>query len=351
MYNENDISAPLRGPVFRTAHVDPIERADQLKSVVAAANASRTGIKRLSEFSIAPARYDDDFKYFAQIQAKPKSGFGDCEFRFDMPTRDSCDLEVEEVAERIYEDARMFLSLRGLGRATKRVRGMIDGILAPATTGLYPIRLVALGVTIAGDRVGRFVVDVETLGDDLVGGIERIDHHDMNGLWKCVEELVATHVLRQGLKIAAMASRAIGWIDEAALRILDASGLERGDAIARLRDARSLEFDFGEDKGSDLNAELFWQNGVIRGYVGCFAEDWRFSTNRLMVRVTDVPETVLAAWIGRRFGDLMEHSFVPADAVVTGVESSSGELLYIDLVIGTLLVDERTGIPAEMRLS
>ncbi|TXC71314.1 hypothetical protein FSB78_10440 [Sphingomonas ginsenosidivorax] len=348
MFMQNDITAPSKAPHFRKAHIDSVKRADQLNAVVNGANASRTGIKRLSEFSIAPVRDDDDFKYFTQIRAKPIFGFGGCEFRSDVPVRDSHDLDVDEVAERILEEARMFMGLRGLGGAMKRMRGMIDGILAPATTGLCPMRFVALGLTVAD---GRFVVDVETLGHDLMSGIERVHHHDYDGLRKCLESLVATHVIRQGLKIAAMASRAIGWIDEAALRILDGSGMERSDAIARLRNARSLEFDFGGDKGLDLNAELFWEDGVIKGYVGCFAEDWRFSTNRLIARAKDVPETVLAAWVGRRFGDLMEHSFVPADAVVTGVDSTAEELLYVDLVIGTLLVDERTGVHLDMRIS
>jgi hypothetical protein len=56
---------------------------------------------------------------------------------------------------------------------------------------------------------------------------------------------------------------------------------------------------------------------------------------------------VLTAWSGRRFGAVVEHPFVPADAIVTAVDHGSGVLTYIDMVIGRLLVDEATGRPRD----
>lgn len=344
----NDIVAAATEVHFKEPRIDASKRAAELETIVALVNERRRGMKRLGEFSIAPARNDNDQSYFTQIRAIPSSGFDGCEFRFNLPAGEPGKEEPTAIADRILEAAASFTRLTGVAKYMRLVRTIVDEVIETAASGLYPFRVAAVGLTL--DRYGgtpKVCVDFETIGRDLTIGIDRVVAHDIHYLETKLLERVTRHNRRGELKTLARASRAIGWIDEAALRILDASGLTRADAIARLRSAECIEFYFGGDEGYDQAAALYWEDGVIRGDVDDANNRWFFEGDQLKLLECRVPATLLTAWPGRRFGDVAEHFFVPADAIVTSVDHGDGNWTYVDMVVGRILVDAETGLPRE----
>jgi hypothetical protein len=224
---------------------------------------------------------------------------------------------------------------------------MIDKSLRPASGGLVPPRLVAIGLTPFGGGRGigfSTTVDVEVLGRDLKPGIDRIKDSDHEELEGKLARLVEEHLKRERVRNLAIASRAMGWIDEAALLILDASGFSRSKAISLLREQRLLEFDFGGDDGGGFQAALYWDDGVIKGDIESFIEGWRFEADELTITNHGLPQTILLSCPGRRLGEIVDIPFVPADALITSVKAV-GNLLYFNLVIGRRLIDEAAGEP------
>jgi hypothetical protein len=194
------------------------------------------------------------------------------------------------------------------------------------------------------------VADFERLGRDLKLGIDRITGHDLDAFEAQLLESVAQHLKRAKLRTAAAASRAIGWIDDAALNILDSSGISRAVGLELLREREGIEFHFGGEDGFDQFATLFWEDGIIKGEVDGVGEAWRFCGDHVTMKDPGLPQTILVAWIGRRFGDVVENRFIPADAIVTNVQTS-GEWIYVDLVIGNRLLDESAGQPRTDRIA
>lgn len=346
MYMTNDIVAEPTGPSFKEPRVEPVARRAELATIVTLVNERRRGMKRLGEFSIAPARHDNDQMYFAQIRATPSSGFGGCEFRSNLPARDFGQEEPSKIADRILTAARVFNTLTGIGKYIRLNRQIVDEVIEPARTGLHPMKVVAMGLVLDGySDTSKVCVDFETMGRDLSVGIDRVVAHDIDDLEDSLRRYVTRHVRRAELKTLAMASRAVGWIDEAALRILDGSGLPRAEAIERLRREECIEFNFGGEDGYDLAAALYWEDGVIRGDIENFRERWSFEGDRLKLLECPLPETVLMAWPGRSFGAVAEHAFVPRDAIVTSVDHGNGDWTYIDMVTGMIPVDADSGLP------
>jgi len=179
------------------------------------------------------------------------------------------------------------------------------------------------------------------LGDDLTVDVDRVTDRDIDRLEEKVAELVAKHMARQKLWTLATASRACGWIDDVALRIMEASGLSCSEVIARLRGASDLDFYFGGD-GYDVSACLNWEDGVIRGHFRPLENDCDFGADLLTLLRSKALETDIASLPGRRFGDLYEQAFIPADALITAV-TTSHDWLYVRLTVGISLIDDAAG--------
>ena len=341
MFMQNEIVGTA-APTFhlKEIRIDPAKCRAELETVVALANAGRRGIKKLGEFSVSLAREDDDHSYFTQIRAVPSSGFGGCEFRYDMPARNTGNRDLESTAKQLLASARAFARLEGLDEVADQVRAFAARVTEPATTGTVPMRVVAFGMTVGtnGSHIG-FVLDVEALGDDLRPGMIRVHAHEEHGLQEKLEKVVRRHVALQAKRDLAFASRALGWIDETAVAILDASGMTRQQAFALLRESRQFEFYFGGEEGCDNGASLFWEDGVVYGSLDPVDNRSAICGNRLTILRPPIPDTLLTAWAGRRFGDVASHDYIPADALVTRVENT-GDWVYIDFVAPMRQIDE-----------
>ena len=257
-----------------------------------------------------------------------------------MPARNTGDRELENTARQLLASARVFARLNGLEEVADQVRTVAAGVIEPTATGTVPMRIAAFGMTVGtnGSNMG-FVLDVEALGDDLRPGIVRVHARDEFGLQEKLEKVMTRHVALQAKRDLAVASRALGWIDETAVAILDASGMSRQQAFALLRESREVEFYFGGEDGYDNGASLFWEEGVVYGSLDPMDNRSAICGNQLTILKPPIPDTLLTAWAGRRFGDVASHDYIPADALVTRVQDT-GDWVYIDFVAPCRLIDE-----------
>ena len=336
-------AAKTTGPTFNEPRFDPAARQEHIDAILKYANRSRKGLSRLGEFSLAPARHDEAYSYFAQIRATPRSCFGGVEFRFDIPARSTRELDPQEVAENLLMAARKFNRLTGVGPYAKLVRAIVENALKPAADCLVPMRLAAFGMTMDVRRTDfQLTVDVEMLGDDLTVDVDRVSDNDIDRLDEKLVELVAKHMARQKLWTLATASRACGWIDDVARRIMEAAGLSCSEVVSRLRGSSDLDFYFGGDDGYDFSAALNWEDGVIRGHFRPIENDCDFGADYLTILRAKALDTDIASLPGRRFSDLYEQAFIPADALITAVATSDA-WLYVRLAVGMSLIDEAAG--------
>ena len=334
------IAQTAQGPSFKEPRINPLKRQKEIAAILTIANRSRKGLSRFSKFSLAPARRDNAYTYFAQIRAIPRSGFGGAEFRFDIPARDTGQYDADGVAQKLLAAAHLFNRVTAIAPYAKSVRATVEKVIEPATDLLKPIRLVAVGMTLdphSGEP--KLAVDLEMLGDDLTMGIDRVTDHDIERLAEKVAEQVALHKTREQLWTVATASRARGWIDDIALRIVDASGMSLSEVVSRLRETPELEFYFGGEEGYDVSACLNWEDGVIRSHFRPLGNDCDFGADLLTVLREKVTEADTSSLPGRRFGNLFEQSFIPADALITSV-ATSYDWLYVRLAVGTSLIDD-----------
>lgn len=326
---------------FLKPRIDPVSRQAELDAVVSLGNERRYGIEDLGPFSVAPARSDSDYTYFTQIRAVPLS-FNGYEFRFDMPPGEFGEYDFGDEVETMLKEAAGFCRLGDLSEFIGTVKAMIAERIAPASRCLDSLRLIAIGVQFnLADGSFGLVADLERLGRDLKPGIDRITGRDLMTLEDKLTSFVAEHLERAKLRVSAAASRAVGWIDAAAVNIVEASGIAISDAIARLRGQQTVEFTFIAD-GAEHSAALHWDNGVIRGEIDGVDGLWTLSGELMKMLNPGLPEVIFTAWAGRRFGEVVESRFIPADAIVTGTWSV-GEWIYVEMVIGSRFIAEAAG--------
>lgn len=322
---------------FEQQDIDP-ELKSELDAILSCANDTRRDRDLLGDFSLAPARHGSNHSNFVHIRAVPLSEAEECEFRFDMPLQYNTREPVSIWVERLLEAAVAFRDLTQREEGARSLRRLIEDAVAPVADGLHPARLIAIGLKLSDVSPGyKMLADIETLGEDLRMGIHRHRVDDI-GVFGCeLADLVANHAKRRRLRILADVCGAIGWIDDAALNLVDASSMSRSDLVARLNDRPAIDFHFGGDKDDDYVGELFWDEGVVRCLVGEWAAGWTFDRSEFILSRCVLPETLLIAWHGRCFGDLIEHSLIPGDAVVVRAELTDGTL-HVDLELAERLL-------------
>lgn len=346
MQNDIGTSAPA-GLVIKKGRVDPQQRQVELEAIIDGANKALKGAacRDIGPLSFATARNHDDGHYFGQLRSQPLDRFGGLEFRFHLPAWDSGRPDTAHVVGMVVDAVRKFRNARKETAAyAASLRQSVDAILH-ANRSHHPSARVA-GLGLAFHAMGcdfDDVVDIEMLGDGLEFGIDRVHDSDDNRFWEKLTKLLAKHKLRADLHAKAKANRGIGWIDALAVRVLDASGLDRRGTIHQLQKRRGLDFYWEgiDERGGETghSGSLYWQDGVIRCNVEVFGTDSQFRCDTLTTKRPPLPETVICALPGQRFGAVFEHSFIPADAIMTGVEEA-GEWLYVHLAVAELLIGE-----------
>ncbi|MGP7795606.1 hypothetical protein [Sphingomonas sp. CLY1604] len=349
---QNDIVA-TPAPVFNInpPHVDPVERRAEIDLVIELATAAipKAQMRKLGRLSYAPARDDDDFSYFAEIRSEPIGASG-LEFRFPMPASEMGRNDPVDIAAEVADGAvQIALGASRLRKVVGIVREIADDALRPAVGGIAEARIVAIGMT--PDRAGgdaKVTVDVEMLGDDLTMNVERacefVEHGGLDRLEQRLQEFAAKHIARRALLARAKVSGTPGWIDDSASRILDHAGFDRGQAFGMLRSDRQVDFTFRGKNGHDTMGSVYWDDGVVRGYVEDCSRGraFRLEAKVLTIKCSCLPATIAASLVGRSLGELIEIDYIPGNALIIEAEEL-GDRLQLRLEIGETSIKEAIG--------
>ena len=228
------------------------------------------------------------------------------------------------------------------------IRESAEEIVAPAIGGIAGMRVVAIGITpFCPPNDFQVTIDVAMIGDDLTLGIERVTENDIDLLEDKLAELVTKHVARRKLLAQAKVAGVSGWVDDVALRVIDAAGFDRAEILGMMRTQSQIEFSFGGDEGYDVSGALYWGDGVIWGAAERRQRGANFELNANVLRIEKVglPETIISALIGRRLRELVDLALIPESALIIGVAESE-EWLHLELEIGRTVIETAATTPA-----
>ena len=344
MFMQNDIvAAAAEGPHIDAPRVDPAVRQAEIGYILSAANSalSKATLKKLGGLSLAGARDDDDSSYVAQIRSE-QIGKPGCEFRFPLRARDTGRKSLDATVADLVGEAERFAKVASkLQPFVSMIRERAEEIVAPAIGGIARMRVVAIGITPfypANDF--QVTIDVAMIGDDLTLGIERVTENDIDLLEEKLAELVTKHVARRKLLAQAKVAGASGWVDDAALRVIDAAGFDRAEILGIMRTQRQIEFSFDGDEGYDVSGALYWEDGLIWSAAERRQRGANFGLNAnvLTIEKVGLPETIITALIGRRLREVMDLALIPESALIIDVAESE-EWLYLELEIGRTFIE------------
>jgi hypothetical protein len=335
---------PDNGLCFRVLPSDTDARAAKLTAIAEFANLSERKPHEFGPVSISSTIDIEERAPFVQFSTTTSSSAGDTEIRVFMSI-DSIDSIIPAVCADDLVD--VLLRLRHpLGDAPGIAElHLIIGRILARTAGISPARILGTGVTTRDTDYGcTITTEIGTLGHDLVSRPERIIAWTFSELEDLLDDLVVKHNARQMLLTEAASTQAIGWINAAALRLVDASGMGRSKVIQHLQGQDRLLFRFDDDAGRSCSAGLYWYEGIIFGDAEYAGADWYFEGTRLSIERALPPETTLVAMVGRRIGEVVDQNLVPPAATITAVEILSAKGFQIDLAIEAIPIDGASGL-------
>lgn len=304
--------------------------------------------KGLGEFSVAATAGDTDFFAYPQIRAAPIRRSHGLEFRYSVGLHAMRVTRPFKFAPHLLASANAFVCLTNLKPKAVRLREIATRGLGAAGERSVPMRLVALGVepVLPHDNLLLYVIDFETLGDNLNPSFDRVAETNLATLESKLSEKVARHIFRDDLRSQVMSVGGIAYIDELALRVIDASDVTRAEAIQLLATTRRLEFDASDEKSQTRHAELFWSDGVLRATVGSGSDDWQCRSSSMSFKPPAIPDTIMDALPGRPLGVLVQHPLLPTAAIIRALHPYDGQLL-VDIDMGILVIDAVSGEPRD----
>ena len=339
MYMQNDIVAAPSSPRIRDRHIDATRQPDELNQIVVAATAAMPAhiLEVLGSLSPALAR-NGDHCIEPQIRSEP-IGASRCEFRYPVPASAPELSDVDGMVTALVAAAvQTAYSIPALEEWVERVRTMAERAIRPTNGALAPIEITAIGVTpyFDGDEF-ETTIDFTTLGSDLKPTTQRVSESELFRLEENLKQRVATHIVRREVLAAAMVAGVTGWVDDAALGIMAAAGLDRAETLGMLATTRDIEFSFGGEHGEDRTGELFWENGVIRCYVEQGAA-FQLEGSELSIPKV-LPGTIVATLPGRCLRDVVDLELIPANALIVEVVEDPS-WLKLRLEIGRTPIEE-----------
>ena len=205
-----------------------------------------------------------------------------------------------------------------LGEAARRAVGPI---MVAAAARPLPARLITVGLAYDLHHEEPLpTVDLEMLGNDLRIGVERTTSQDLKYVARDVAVLVKAHQARVDAADRARQARAVGWITQAALRIVDAAGVERRAAIETVHAHGDVGLSFIISDGREFHGNLRQDDGVIVGSIIPRDRRWNLRCDDLVVWGKGLPEVIRGSLEGRRLGELFQNRHLPEDAVIVSVE-------------------------------
>ncbi len=299
-------------------------REAEIEAILRIVNSKRAVLPQLGAFQMAPNKSDIDHRlYYTQIRAIPHLGPDRVEFRFAFPPPEDGPIGISCVAWQLLGSAHKFCQLDRYSHLGEELREAILPLLEVSAGLLFAPDLVAIGVTPgcdAGDT--GLTADFEILGHDLVMGIHRLDATDPDRFRRQVDYLIKRHCKRVEVRSRADGARAIAWIDQTALRIIDATGLGRRESIERVMTDGELEASIDGPRGI-LDASILLFEGVCVGRVQPRDRSWNLKCGKMVIWGKGIPEVLRNSLTGRRLGQIVENHILPDAAMITRVDEVS----------------------------
>lgn len=294
----------------------------ELNEILRVLNSKLAVLPMVAGFEIAQSKGDARHReYLTQIRAAPLGGSASVEFRYAMKLDDSGRAGFEDVAWDILGCAHSHLVHRTYAELCEAARAAAERIVTAAAGGPLPPCLVAVGLAYDFHHEDPLLTaDLEMLGNDLKPGIERITAQDLRCLARDVASLVDAHRARVEAAVQARSARSIGWVTQAALRIMDAARLGRRSTIEAVHAHGDVGLSFAGPDGRSFRANLLHTDGVIVGSIIPRDRRWNLRCDDLVVWGEGLPEVICASLEGRRLGELFQNRELPEDAVIVSVE-------------------------------
>ncbi len=265
-----------------------------------------------------------------QIRSKALRAFGGAEFRHnvmlgDLATHDPVTVDGLAESLRVFADTQIYTS--SFGQETKAI---VTEVIKRFEYFDRSPRILAIGleVYLVSNRWAKFatVVDLELLGIDLASRTVRFRHFTEDLLTCALNSALADHVKYGQILRKNKVKGSVRWIEDTTSRLMKASGLTFEQARDFLR--TSDHFTFRLDRGRQL-ACIEWRDGVLTCEAGSSDGSFRLKNNNLTLR-QHFPETLMISFKGRKLGEIVEHDWLPPNAIITkAVRNRNGTKLTL----------------------
>jgi len=287
----------------------------------------REGLAEIGSLSVALARHDDDWSYFAHLRSEPQSSHGGAEFRFSMQRSDPTDDHA--VIREIIASAQKFVHNKEvIGAKTRAARVVAKELIESTTSFDWPAKLVSIGCENGFENA--IVFDLEILEYDLQMSRTRVVSRDKKYVALELDMILDSHERRANLRHEMRQAGIDFLVDGAAKSILEAVGLDVSNTVRKLGDKRVIEFLVRGTDGCNYDGAVFFEHGVLMADLTTEKIPIRFRTDELVLFDTGLPETVIASLSGCALGGVVRLPWLPADAIITDAQGEPNEL-YIKL--------------------
>ena len=278
----------------------------------------------IGPLSLTERLVEDNSNRSIQIRSGPLPAFGGVEFRYQVglganaaryPITTAC--LAENLAAFAY--SQIYAAEIGI-----ELRSVVTEATERYNFSDWPVQILAIGLEVAKGNcaIKRFatVVDLALLGPNLAPRTVRIRCLARKNLMAALKVEVKNHAKRVQILRKHMKKGSAHWIEDTTSRLIQAAGLtmSRLDQFLSSENHFAFLFDHGKQYG-----RIEWREGVLTCSAGSSEGSFRLKNNNLTVN-QQFPDTLMLAFKGRKLGKIVEHDWLPPDAVIARAVKDQG---------------------------
>lgn len=269
----------------------------------------------LGTLSVAPKRYRDNAFNGLGFRSKPLPSFGGAEFRRNTGSS-TPDVPAAALVSDIRSAVQQFVDNRAhVKRFAREAQAIADEVIG-SISDVHPApRLIAISIY-PDAKLDNFAMGItlEILGNGLGVSPEtiRANVSDAAELRLGLADMLATHARRADLLAQHRANDTRGLIDQTAQNLLAVSGMKLTYALDHLERAGELQFLLN---GGSATGRIEWKDDILTGEV--FERNNEvYVWQSTFTFWQQMPQTVLAALVGRPLSVVIAKPYFPLDAII-----------------------------------